>query len=65
MIISVILPWGPFIFIIYHFITLKALRLRLPLGANWIRLDWNALFRVDKIVGKKNQMNKMHNTSPS
>ena len=33
--------------------------------AFWIGLDWNALFRVDKIVEIKNQMNKMHNTSSS
>ena len=32
---------------------------------DWIRLDWNALFRVDKIVEKKNQINKMHNTNSS
>ena len=24
------------------------------LGLDWIGLDWNALFRVDKIVEKKN-----------
>ena len=29
----------------------------------WIGLDWNALFRFDKIVGKINQINKMHNAS--
>ena len=37
----------------------------IPNHLDWIELDWNALFRVDKIVEKKNQINKMHNTSSS
>ena len=28
------------------------------LGLNWIGLDWNASFHVDKIVEKKNQINE-------
>ena len=31
---------------------------------DWIGLDWNALFRADKIL-EQNQMNEMHNTSSS
>ena len=31
----------------------------------WIRMYWNALFRVDKILEKKYHMHKMHNTSSS
>ena len=27
-------------------------------GLNWIGLDWNALFHVDKIIEKKNQINE-------
>ena len=30
-----------------------------------IRLDWNALLRVDNIVEKKNQINKIHFSSSS
>ena len=33
-------------------------------GLDWIELDGNASFRVDKII-EKNQINKMHNTSSS
>ena len=29
------------------------------------RMDWNALFRVNKIVETENHLHKMHNTSSS
>ena len=32
---------------------------------DWVGLNWDALFRVDKIIEKKNHMHKMHNTSSS
>ena len=37
----------------------------MTLRLDWVGLDWNALFRVDKILEKKNHMHKMHNTSSS
>ena len=33
-------------------------------SSGWTGLDWNALFRVDKIV-EKNQISKMRSTSSS